>query len=138
MNERIIVNVSWCGKNFSASFGDNVPGGVVFTANSFQELQREAQFSLDFHLQGMEDDGDQMPEWWRTGKYEFVYKYSDTQSLLKACTDIVSLVSLSHASGINAKQLSHYATGTKKPRQLQREKIVNGLHALGRELLSVV
>ena len=39
--EKITVNVSWCNKNFAASLGDNVPGAVVFTADSFEELQRE-------------------------------------------------------------------------------------------------
>ena len=35
--EKITVNVSWCNKNFAASLGDNVPGAVVFTADSFED-----------------------------------------------------------------------------------------------------
>lgn len=54
--EKVIVNVSWCNKNFAASLGDNVPGSVVFTADNFEELQREARESLEFHVQGMLSD----------------------------------------------------------------------------------
>ena len=38
--EKIVVNVAWCDKNFGASFGDNVPGAVVFTAPTFEECRR--------------------------------------------------------------------------------------------------
>ena len=40
-------------------------------------------------------------------------------------------------TGINQKLIHHYATGLKKPREAQRKKIEEGLHALGRELLSI-
>ena len=36
--EKIRVNVQWCDKNFGASLGDNVPGAVVLTAKTYQEL----------------------------------------------------------------------------------------------------
>lgn len=138
MKEKIIVNVSWCGKNFSASLSENVPGAVVFTAANFRELKKEARASLNFHLEGMEDDGDEVPAWWKNGQYEFIFRYSDFASELKAYSDIVSLNALAWVTGINPHLLSHYATGLKKPRQQQREKIINGLHTIGRELLAVV
>ena len=125
MKETIIVNVSWCGKNFSASFGENVPGAVVFTASNFSELQKEAQVSLDFHLEGMEEDGDPVPSWWKSGDYEFRFQYTDVASLLQAYSDLVPLASISRASGINQHQLSHYSTGLKTPRPQQRQRIVD-------------
>lgn len=136
--EKIIVNVSWCGKNFSASLSDNVPGAVVFTASTFRELQKEAKESLDFHLEGMREDGDEVPSWWLSGDYEFVYQYSDVASLLQAYSDLVPLASISRASGINQCLLSHYANGLKRPRPQQRQRIVDGIHKIGRELLTVV
>ena len=136
--ETIVVNVSWCGKNFSASFSENVPGGVAFTAHNFYELKQEAKETLDFHLEGMKEDGDEVPTWWESGEYEFQFKYSDFASFLKAYSDLVPLVSLSLATGINQNQLSHYANGIKKPRQEQRKRIVNGMHKIGRELMAVV
>ena len=67
------MNVSWCNKNFAASLSDNVPGAVVFTATTFEELQREARETLEFHVQGMLADGDDMPQWLAEGDYEFVF-----------------------------------------------------------------
>ena len=73
--EKIVVNVAWCDKNFGASFGDNVPGAVVFTAPTFEELQKEAKETLDFHVKGLSENGEQVPEWIRKGDYEFIFKY---------------------------------------------------------------
>ena len=136
--ETIYVNVSWCGKNFSASLSENVPGAVVFTARSFRELQQEAKDSLEFHMEGMKEDGDEIPAWYESGEYDFKFVYTDVASLLKAYSDLVPLVSLSYVTGINQNQLSHYANGIKKPRPEQRKRIVDGMHKIGRELMAVV
>ena len=37
--EKIVVDVSWCDKNFGASLSENVPGAVVVTAKSYDELR---------------------------------------------------------------------------------------------------
>lgn len=71
--KKIVVNVAWCNKNFGASFGDNVPGAVVFTAQTFDELQKEAKETLDFHVEGLIEDGEQVPKWLKNGDYEFIY-----------------------------------------------------------------
>ena len=136
--EKIRVDVSWCENNFSASFGDNVPGAVVFTADTFVELQKEAQESLDFHVEGMIDDGDEVPQWLVNKEYEFEYRFLDATSLLRAYGPYLSLAAISRASGINQHQLSHYANGLKKARTTQRVRIVDGIHKIGKELMAVV
>ena len=73
MMEKIIVNVAWCDRNFGGSLGRNVPGAVVFTAPTFEVLQKEAKESLEFHVEGLEDNGEDVPEWLKNGDYEFVY-----------------------------------------------------------------
>ncbi len=40
-------------------------------------------------------------------------------------------------TGINQKQLQHYASGLKKPRPTQVKKIETAIHNLGKELISV-
>ena len=110
----------------------------MFTASTFRELQKEAKESLDFHLEGMQEDGDEVPSWWLSGDYEFVFQYSDVASLLQAYSDLVPLASISRASGINQRLLSHYANGVKRPRPQQRQRIIDGIHKIGRELLTVV
>ena len=136
--EKIIVNVSWCNKNFAASLGDNVPGAVVFTADTFEELQREAKESLEFHVQGMIEVGDDVPQWLVDGDYEFEYVYLDTAALLRSSERFASLAAISRATGINQRQLSHYATGAKIPRPKQRKRNVEGLHNIGRQLMAFV
>ena len=123
--EKIIVNVSWCEKNYGASLGDNVPGAVVLTAKTLEQLQKAVPETLRFHVKGMLEDGDEVPGWLAAGDYEFEYKLD-------------TLAAISRATGMNERQLSHYANGTKKPRQLQRKRIVEGLHQIGRELMAVM
>jgi len=136
--EKIKVDVAWCGKNFGASLGYNVPGAVVLTAKTFEELQREVPETLRFHVEGMVEDGDDVPQWLIDGDYEFDYNLVDVATLLHAYEPYFTLSALSYASGINQHQLSHYANGIKQPRPQQRQRIVEGLHKIGRELLSVV
>ena len=109
--EKIRVDVAWCNKNFSASLGENVPGAVVFTADTFSGLQKEARESLEFHVEGMVEDGDDVPQWLVDGDYEFEYNYLDTAALLHAFADDLTLSAISRATGINQRQLSHYANG---------------------------
>ena len=136
--EKIRVDVAWCNNNFSASLSENVPGAVVFTADTFSELQKEAKDSLDFHVEGMLADGDDVPQWLVDGEYEFEFNCLDATTLLHAYGPYLSLAAISRASGINQHQLSHYANGIKQPRPQQRQRIVEGMHKIGRELLAVV
>lgn len=135
--EKIDVYVDWCDKNFAASFGDKVPGAVVFTARSWEELQKEAKETLDFHVEGMLQDGDDVPEWLRNGEYEFVFHPVSTAALLRCSEDYTTIAAIARASGMNQRQLSHYANGLKKPRPQQRQRIVAGLHKIGKQLLAV-
>ena len=136
--EKIRVDVQWCDKNFGASLGDNVPGAVVLTAKTYEELLREVPDALRFHVEGMVEDGDDVPQWLIDGDYEFDYHLADVATLLRAYEPYYTLSALSRATGINQHLLSHYANGLKNPRPQQRRRIVEGMHKIGRELLSVV
>ena len=70
------------------------------------------------------------------GVYEIEYRY-DVQSILSYYASVFTKPALERLTGINQKQLHHYATGLKKPREPQRRKIEDALHKLGSELLSV-
>ena len=135
--EKIKVDVAWCDKNFGASLGDNVPGAVVLAAKTYEELLREVPETLRFHVEGMLADGDDVPQWLIDGDYEFEYNLIDVATVLRAYEPFVSLAAISRASGINQHQLSHYANGLKQPRPQQRQRIVDGIHKIGRELISL-
>ncbi|MFC5284362.1 type II toxin-antitoxin system HicB family antitoxin [Pedobacter alpinus] len=70
------------------------------------------------------------------GDYELVYQF-DTESLLNYYKGIFTNAALERITGINQKQLQHYASGLKKPRATQAQKIEYGLHALANELLAI-
>lgn len=73
MMEKVIVDVAWCDRNYGGSLGSNVPGAVVFTAPTFETLQKEAKESLEFHIEGLMENGEDVPEWLKNGDYEFEY-----------------------------------------------------------------
>lgn len=73
MMEKVIVDVAWCDRNYGGSFGSNVPGAVAFTAPTFETLQKEAKESLEFHIEGLVENGEDVPEWLKNGDYEFEY-----------------------------------------------------------------
>lgn len=69
-------------------------------------------------------------------EYELVYKF-DAVSLLNYYKGIITNAAWERMTGINQKQLQHYASGLKKPRPAQAKKIEHALHQLGKELLAV-
>lgn len=134
--EKIRVDVSWVDKNFGAMLGSNVPGAVVLTAKTYEELIKEVPRTLLFHINGMIADGDEVPQWLRDGDYVFDY-HLDTAAVIRSCERYASIASMARASGMNERQLSHYANGTKHARTKQRERIIAGLHKIGEELIAV-
>ena len=135
--EKIKVNVEWSEKNFAATLGKNVPGVILVTAKTFSKLQKEVKESLEFHVEGMLADGDDVPEWLANGEYQFKYCMLDTASILQSLEGMTTIAAISRATGINERLLSHYANGIKRPSSKQRQKIVDGIHKIGQALLDI-
>lgn len=76
----------------------------------------------------------------RDGKHfeeaEFDFKY-DMASFLSYYTRAFSLAGLSRITGINKGQLSHYATGRRKPSQSTVQKIQNSVQSFAKDLSQV-
>ena len=70
------------------------------------------------------------------GDFELTYQF-DVQSFMNYYKKIFTNAALERLTGINQKQLQHYASGLKKPRPAQAKKIETALHNLGKELLTV-
>lgn len=70
------------------------------------------------------------------GEYKIVYHF-DAESFLNYYKGIFTNAALEKITGINQRQLQHYSTGLKKPRQPQLKKIEEGLHRLAAELQAV-
>lgn len=65
-----------------------------------------------------------------------MYRFN-VQSLLEFYRGIFSFSALQTITGINQKQLAHYAAGISKPRKEQADKIASGLRRLAEELSAV-
>ena len=136
MAQTIKVNVSWTEDNFGCIWSDEDSGTVLVTAKTLDKLKTEFEESLRFHIEGCIEDGDQLPEYLVNGDYEIEYVLN-TAALLRDAEKYTTMAALSRASGINQKQLSHYASGIKNPRPKQVERIKAGLHHIGSQLLAL-
>jgi predicted RNase H-like HicB family nuclease len=76
------------------------------------------------------------PAWLKNGTYRIRYKF-DAESILKYYKGIFTNAALERITGINQKQIQHYASGTKKPRPAQLKKIEIAFKKLGTELMAV-
>ena len=130
------VKVSWTDKNFSAYFANEQIGAVVATGKTLEELKKNFKEAFEFHIDGMREDGDEIPEWAREENKEFEWQL-DAAALIRSCEPYTSLAAIARASGINEQQLSHYANGIKVPRPQQRERIVAGIHKIGQAFIAV-
>lgn len=114
---------------------DLLPGWTVSGSKDFRKFKAYVQESIDFYLDCARKDGDEYPAVF-DGEYEVVYLF-DTCGLLNYYQGILSFSGLQAITGINQKQLAHYAAGRSKPRPQQVKKIEEGIHAFANELRTV-
>lgn len=132
--EKVIVNVAKTTEGYTASI-DILPGWVLGTKGAFDNFKKELQESIDIYMDWAKEDGDEYPSVF-DGEYKFEYKF-DVESLLYCYSGILTRSAMSRLTGINEKQLGHYACGRSKPRSEQKRKITIALHKLGKELMDV-
>jgi predicted RNase H-like HicB family nuclease len=113
----------------------NEISNVFGFGETIAEAKADAKAALDFYVQCLNRTHHPVPKILQ-GEYELKFEF-DIEALLHYIDGTVTKTALAKASGINASLLSHYSSGLKKPRKEQREKIVMGIHSLGRDLLSV-
>ncbi|MDC2012217.1 antitoxin HicB [Bacteroides thetaiotaomicron] len=119
--------------NYSA-YLDGVDG-IVATGSSVEEIKMNMYEAINALIDECKEFGCEVPEV-LTGDYELVFKM-DVKSLLDFYSGIFSKAGLERITGINQKQLWHYASGGRKPRPEQAIKLESALHKLGEELLSI-
>ncbi|WP_302562665.1 antitoxin HicB [Phocaeicola coprocola] len=69
---------------------------------------------------------------------EFTLKFKiDAATFINYYSSIFTKAALSRITGINERQLWHYAAGVHKPRKQQLEKIQRGINALTEELSAI-
>lgn len=131
--ENVIVDIYYTGNNFCAEAP--ILPGCVSTAATLAEMKKNIKEAIAFHIESSLENNDPIPEVFK-GDYQFEFKLS-IEALLNAYSDIFTKAALSRITGINERQLWHYASGMRKPRPAQRKRIEEGLHRLGTELLTI-
>lgn len=135
--EKVQAFIGWSGKNYCATNGPQVAGCLVVTDKTLEGVKKAFKESLEFHIEGMFQDGDDVAQWLKNGEYDIEY-ILETSALLRSVEKYTTIAAISRVSGINQRQLSHYANERSKPRPGQRERIIKALHEIGKEFISVV
>lgn len=115
---------------FSA-YAENVKG-IYGAGNTVSEAKDSIVKSIELLRKY---NGDKVPAILK-GDYTLVFKF-DVESLLNYYKGIFTNAALERITGINQRQLQHYAAGLKKPRETQIKKIETSLRKFGGELMAV-
>ncbi|GHT77823.1 hypothetical protein AGMMS50262_19800 [Bacteroidia bacterium] len=136
--EKIQIRIGWSGDNYSCIADNPVLNGIIVVTNKTLEgLKKDFQESLQFHIEGCMQSGDKLPEWLSDDNCELDY-IMETSALLHSLDGILTRSAIARVSGINEKQLGHYASGIRNPRPKKRQQIIDGIHRISRELSLVV
>ena len=108
--------------------------GIVAIGATIDEVKKSIKEAIDVFLETAEEDGDEIPEELQ-GEYELEY-HIDVKTFLEVYSGIFTKAGLERLTGVNQKQLWHYANGMTNPRKKQRERIESAVHNLGRDLLA--
>ncbi len=119
--------------NYSAYIKDI--DGVVATGSTIEEIKANLVEAVRLYMETCHDLGCDLPEALK-GEYQIVFSM-DVKSLLTLYQGIFTKAGLEKLTGINQKQLWHYASGISTPRKAQVLKIEKAIHRLGQELLSI-
>ena len=122
------VIVEYAGKNLSAY----IEGVPVFTVgNDLSEIERNMREAIELYLEDNPNPCEKL-----IGEYELKFRI-DTATFINYYSSIFTKSALSRITGINERQLWHYAAGVHKPRRKQAEKIQNGITMLTNELKAI-
>lgn len=128
-----IIIVIEASKDYFNAYSENV-SGIYASGATIKDCKENVFEAIEILLEP--DMVDSAPKILLDDNYEIEYKY-DVQSILVYYSGIFTKAGLERITGINQKQLSHYALGIKKPRQAQQTKIIDALHRLGEDLIAL-
>lgn len=129
----ITAVIECAGGNYSA-YIEGIDG-VVATGTTLDEIKRHLTDAVAVYVESCKELGYELPEP-LSGEYEIAFRM-DVKSFLGLYAGIFTKSGLERLTGINQKQLWHYAQGMSTPRRAQVRRIEQALHRLGQELLSL-
>ena len=115
------VIVEHAGKNLSAYIED---APVITVGNDMREIEDNMREAIELYLEDNSNPCEVL-----SGEFELKFKI-DAATFINYYSNIFT-------TGINERQLWHYAAGVHKPRRQQLEKIQKGIQALSKELSAI-
>ncbi|WP_321481156.1 antitoxin HicB [uncultured Bacteroides sp.] len=116
------------GKNLSAY----IEGALVITiGNDMRELEENMKEAIELYLEGNPNPCEVL-----SGEFDLKFKI-DAATFINYYSNVFTKAALSRITGINERQLWHYAAGVHKPRRKQLEKIQKGIQSLSKELSAI-
>ena len=86
---------------------DLIPGWTTSHGHDFRKFDMYARESIDFYVDCAKKNGDEYPKVF-DGEYEIEYQF-DVPALLHYYQGTLSFSGLQRITGVNQKQLAHYA-----------------------------
>jgi predicted RNase H-like HicB family nuclease len=129
-NRKIIIRIGASSDHFGA-YAENCPG-IYGAGNTVQEAKKNALEGLSLFVK---HNPNNLPEILK-GEYEIEYQF-DVPSFLEYYSKVFSKTALERLTGINQKQLFHYASGHRKPSEKTVRKLDNAIHRFSDELRQV-
>ena len=126
------VIVEYAGDNLSAYIED---APIITTGADLDEIKKNISEAIQLYLDYCKEAGI-VPVEKLFGELEITYRI-DAATFINYYSNIFTKAALSRITGINERQLWHYAAGVHKPRRRQLEKIQRGVSALTEQLKSI-
>ena len=127
------VTVAHTGNNYCAMV-DGLDS-IMVSGNSVDEIKRNLESAIEETISVCKENDLPVPE--LLSEPHVLELHMDVESFLGFYKNVFSKSGLERLTGINQKQLWHYASGGRKPRKEQVHKIESALHRLGEELLAI-
>lgn len=129
----VVVIIERAENNYSA-YLEGIDG-IFAVGKSVDEIKKSIIDSIEVLKEECKEFGGEIPEALK-GDYELIFKM-DVRSVLDFYSNLFTKSGLERITGINQKQLWHYASGLRNPRPEQSLKLEKALHKLGEELLAI-
>mgnify|MGYP005920024439 FL=1 len=126
------VIVEHAGNNLSA-YIEGAP--VITVGNDVKEIEKNMKEAVELYLESCKEMNI-APVDVLQGEFTLKFKI-DAATFINYYSSIFTKAALSRITGINERQLWHYAAGVHKPRKQQLEKIQKGINALTEELSAI-
>lgn len=132
---KVLIKVDWVPNNFGAApMSEDI--ACVATGETLEEVEKNILEALQFHIDGMKEDGEIIPEEF-SAPWEPEFCLT-TRALLKYTGTYITQKALSKETGIAEQQLSHYASGLRHPRPAIQKRIVDGIQSICQHLAVVL